>query len=220
MAQNKMRAKPALPERVRSCQTLGVLNETLAKSKSIGAATNRSLSSASSLLVALHEWSAPAQARSKANASQSVGPLLRGGNAAATRKASVVGRLSSGSEETSGSPSACVSPVYRAHTKLSLPGIWATATVRQCKPKKRSTPRRLTLPSSGLTPAAQAWPSFYSGPSPRRLREPLMSNVRRLGAKTAKESARLERIALAVQVYWRSKERVAQFCFFVSRSPA
>ena len=39
--------------------------------------------------------------------------------------------------------------------------------------------RRLTLPSSGLAPAAQAWPSFHSGPSPRYLREPLMSNVRR-----------------------------------------
>ena len=38
--------------------------------------------------------------------------------------------------------------------------------------------RRLTLPSSGLAPAAQAWSSFYSGPSPRCLREPLMSNVR------------------------------------------
>ena len=37
----------------------------------------------------------------------------------------------------------------------------------------------LTLPSSGLAPAAQAWPSFHSGPSPHRLREPLMSNVRR-----------------------------------------
>ena len=39
--------------------------------------------------------------------------------------------------------------------------------------------RRLTLPSSGLAPAAQAWPSIHSGPSLRRLREPLMSNVRR-----------------------------------------
>ena len=39
-------------------------------------------------------------------------------------------------------------------------------------------PWDLTLPSSGLAPAAQAWPSFHSGPSPRRLREPLMSNVR------------------------------------------
>ena len=37
----------------------------------------------------------------------------------------------------------------------------------------------LTLPSSGLAPAAQAWPSFHSGPSPCRLREPLMSNVGR-----------------------------------------
>ena len=36
----------------------------------------------------------------------------------------------------------------------------------------------LTLPSSGLAPAAQAWPSFHSGQSLRRLREPLMSHVR------------------------------------------
>ena len=35
----------------------------------------------------------------------------------------------------------------------------------------------LTLPSSGLAPAAQPWPSFHSGPSLRCLREPLMSNV-------------------------------------------
>ena len=37
----------------------------------------------------------------------------------------------------------------------------------------------LTLPSSGLAPAAQAWPSFHSWPNLRRLHEPLMSNVRR-----------------------------------------
>ena len=61
---------------------------------------------------------------------------------------------------------------------LWLLGLRATAKVWQCSPKKRSKPRRLTLPSSGLTPAAQAWPSFHSGPSPRRLREPLMSNVK------------------------------------------
>ena len=59
-----------------------------------------------------------------------------------------------------------------------MPGSRATATVRQCKPKKHSTPRRLTLPSSGLAPAARPWPSFHSRPSQRRLREPLMSNVR------------------------------------------
>ena len=82
------------------------MKETLAKSKSIRAATKKSLNSASSLLVAVHEWSAPAQARSKENVSQLVGPLLRMGNAAATRKASVVGHLSSGSERMSGSPSA------------------------------------------------------------------------------------------------------------------
>ena len=43
----------------------------------------------------------------------------------------------------------------------------------------RQAQRCLTLPSSGLAPAAQAWPSFHSGPSPHRLREPLMSNVMR-----------------------------------------
>ena len=47
-----------------------------------------------------------------------------------------------------------------------------------------------------------------------------MSNVRRLEARTEQKSARLERIAPAVQAYWRRKEWVAQFCFFVSRSPA
>ena len=82
-----------------------VLKESLSNSKSVGAAAKRSLSSASSLLVALHDWPAPAQARSRTNVGQSVGPLLRMGNAAATRKASIVGHLSSGSERTSGSPS-------------------------------------------------------------------------------------------------------------------
>ena len=79
-----------------------VLKEALAKSKSIGAATKRSLSSASSLLGALHESSAPAQARSKANVSQSVGSPLRISSTSAPRETSVVGQLSSGSERTSG----------------------------------------------------------------------------------------------------------------------
>ena len=126
--------------------------------------------------------SARAEARASANVGQSVGPLLRIGSTSAPRKASVVGHLSSGSKRTSGFSIrlAQVQPI--ALTKLSLPGIWATATVWQCKPKKRSTPRRLTLPSSGQATACHAWPSFHSGPSPRRLREPLMSNVRRLRA--------------------------------------
>ena len=40
--------------------------------------------------------------------------------------------------------------------------------------------------SSGLAPAAQTWPSFHSGPSPRRLREPLMSNVRALALNSVR----------------------------------
>ena len=86
------------------------LRESLSQSRSIGAAKNESLNSASSFLVAPHEWSAPAQARSKANVSQSVGPLLRIGSTSAPRGTSVVGHLSSGSERTSGSPSASRKP--------------------------------------------------------------------------------------------------------------
>ena len=100
------RLRAACCESSRLLRSERALKETLSKSKSIGAAAKRSLSSASSLLVALHEWSAPAQARLRANISQSVGPLLRIGSTSAPRKASAVGRLSSGSERTSGSPSA------------------------------------------------------------------------------------------------------------------
>ena len=57
-----------------------------------------------------HEWSAPAQARSKANVGQSAEPRLRIGNASAPREAPVVGHLSSGSERTSSSPSASSKP--------------------------------------------------------------------------------------------------------------
>ena len=69
------------------------LNGSLSRSGSIGAAKKGSLNSASSLLVALHEWSAPAQARSKANVSQSIGPLLRIGSTSAARKAFVAWHL-------------------------------------------------------------------------------------------------------------------------------
>ena len=82
------------------------MKEALAKSKAMGAAKKRTLSSASSFLVALHEWSAPAQARSKANVGQSVGPLLRIGSTSVPHKASSVGHLSSGSERASSFPSA------------------------------------------------------------------------------------------------------------------
>ena len=50
--------------------------------------------------------SARTEARARANVGQSVGPLLCIGSTSAPRKASVVGHLSSGSERTSGSPSA------------------------------------------------------------------------------------------------------------------
>ena len=44
---------------------------------------------------------------------------------------------------------------------------------------------RITVPSSGLAPAGCYRPSFRSWPSAARLREPLMSNVRRLTAQYA-----------------------------------
>ena len=143
-----------------------------------------------------HEWSAPAQARSKANVGQSVGPLLRISSTSVPRKASVVGHLSSGSERTSSSPSASpkssLSRSHKAFVAWHLGNSYSLAM----QAKEAFHTRRLTLPSNGLAPATRAWPSFHSGPSPRCLREPLMSNVRRLGARSAKEAARLERIAL------------------------
>ena len=83
-------------------KTPRALKASLSQSRSIGAAKKGWLNSASSFFVALLEWSAPAQARSKANVSQSVGPLLRIGVTSAPRETSVVGHLSGGSERTSG----------------------------------------------------------------------------------------------------------------------
>ena len=54
-----------------------------------------------------------------------------------------------------------------------------SASVSAAKASAAVPPRRLTLPSSGLAPAAQAWPSFHSGPYAPCRREPLMSNARR-----------------------------------------
>ena len=81
------------------------LEEALSKSKSLGAARKCPAGSASSFLAGLHEWSAPAQARSTVNVIQSVGPLLRKGSTSAARQASVFGHLSSSSEMPSSSPS-------------------------------------------------------------------------------------------------------------------
>ena len=91
------------PERSKNPRAL---KGSLSQSRPIGAAKKGSLNSASSFLAAPHEWSAPAQARSRANVSQSVGPLLHIGSTSAPREASVVAVLSSGSERTRGSPSA------------------------------------------------------------------------------------------------------------------
>ena len=46
----------------------------------------------------------------------------------------------------------------------------------------RFSTSRLTLPSNGLAPAVRYRPPFHSWPSAARLREPLMSNVRRRNA--------------------------------------
>ena len=58
---------------------------------------------------------ARAEARARANVSQSVGPLLRVGSTSAPREASAVGHLSSGLEGTSGCPFAsCKSGLSRS----------------------------------------------------------------------------------------------------------
>ena len=99
---NVRRLRAACCENPRTLRSERALKEALPKSRSIGAAKKGSFNSASSFLAAPHEWSAPAQARSKANVGQSVGPLLRIGSASAPREAPVVEHLSSGSERTSG----------------------------------------------------------------------------------------------------------------------
>ena len=102
---NVRRLSAACCENPRILRSERLLKEALPRPRSIDAAKKGSLNSASSFLVALHERSAPAQARSRANVSQSVGPLLRIGSTSAPREASVVEHLSSGSEGTSSSPS-------------------------------------------------------------------------------------------------------------------
>ena len=114
--------------------------KTLSQSRLVGAARKRSLGPASSFLVALPEWSAPAQARSKANVSQSVGPLLRIGSTSAPRGASVVGHLSSGSERTSSPPSASRKSSFSRSRKAFV--AWS--------------------PSNSYSPAMQAKEAFHS----------------------------------------------------------
>ena len=144
------------------------LKESLSKSKSVGAATNRLLSSASSLLVALHDWSAPAQARSKANVSQSVGPLLRIGSTSAPRKASVVGHLSSGSERTSRSPSASRKPGLSRSCK-ALVAWHPSNSYSQAMQAKEAFHTETPNPSIERTrsgSAGSALISFWAKPAP------------------------------------------------------
>ena len=71
---------------------------------------------------------------------------------------------------------------------------------------------RITVPSSGLAPAEQAWPSFHSGPILRRLREPLMSNVRR---RKREELSQVQSIPRALL----QPERVTPICTVCSLPP-
>ena len=151
------------------------LEEALSKSTSIASAKKCPPSSVCSLLEALNQKSAPALRRGREQMLVSHwGPLLRMGSAFAIREASVVGLLSSGCEPS-------VPPIHPApgcKCKAKLFALPPGATVRSCKPRIAHPTRRLTLPSSGHTTAGCFRPPFHSGPSLRRLREPLMSNVR------------------------------------------
>ena len=137
---NVRRLRAACCKSPRILRSERALKEALPKSSSICAATKRSLSSASSPLVALHDWSAPAQARSRANVGQSVEPLLRIGSTSAPREASVVAVLSTGSERTSGSPSASRKPGLSRSRKAFV--AW--------------------LPSNGYSLAMQAKEAFHT----------------------------------------------------------
>ena len=155
------------------------LNETLLKSKSISAARKWPPSSASSFLEALHDWSAPAQARSKANVSQSVGPLLRIGSTSAPREASVVGHLSSGSEVPSRSPSAsrkpglsqgilCLAPEQQHSLAMQAKEAFHTETPNPSIERTRSC-------SAGL-----AFISFWAKPAP----PPRAAHVKRYASQS------------------------------------
>ena len=79
-------------------------------------------------------------------------------------------------------PNVLAAVQVRHHYPLKRAMLRRAQTQQPCfaplQTRQASRERRLTLPSNGLAPAAQVWPSFHSGPSLRRLREPLMSNVR------------------------------------------
>ena len=153
------------------------LEETLSKSTPICSAKTCPPSLVCSLLEALNQRSAPALRRVREQMLVS-----QWGRCYEWRALLPHARLQlSGSSAAAGNRALRPStPAPSCREKARLFVLRPSATVRPCKPRIAHPTRRLTLPSSGLAPAAQAWPSFHSGPSPRRLREPLMSNVRRL----------------------------------------
>ena len=153
------------PERSKD---LRALKGSLSQSRSIGTAKKGSLNSASSFLVAPHEWSAPAQARSKANVSQSVGPLLRISSTSVPRKASVAGHLSSGSERTSSSPSASrkssLSRSHKAFVAWHLGNSYSLA--RQAKEAIHAETPNPSIERTRSGSAGLAFISFWAKPAP------------------------------------------------------
>ena len=112
--------------------------------------------------------SARAEARARANVSQSVGPLLRIGSTSAPREASVVAVLSSGSERTSGSPSASRKPGLsrsrRAFVAWHLGNSYSLAM--QAKEAFHSETPNPSFERTRHGRSLQAFISFWAKPAP------------------------------------------------------
>ena len=165
---NVRRHGAACCENPRILRSERAVKEALPKSTSIGAAKNESLNSASSFLAAPHEWSALAQAQSKASVSQLVGPLLRKGNTSAPRETSNVGHLSSGSDMPSRSPSASrkssLSHSHKAFVAWHLGNSYSQAM--QAKEAFHTETPNPSIERTRSGGASLAFISFWAKPAP------------------------------------------------------
>ena len=94
------------------------------------------LNSASSFLVAPHEWSAPAQARSKANVSQSVGPLLRKGSTSAPGETSSNGLTNPYLTQSRAQPSRFTSISMKEQTQFMYNSLAQTRSFLATIPRR------------------------------------------------------------------------------------
>ena len=112
--------------------------------------------------------SARAEARASANVSQSVGPLLRIGSTSAPRETSVVWHLSSGSERTSGSPSALRKPGLSRSRGAFVAWLPSTgySLAMQAKEALHTVTPNPSIERTRSGSAGLAFISFWAKPAP------------------------------------------------------